>query len=92
MTTVPETPELLTLSQTQNDTDAKDLTTTDEKSVHLASPPPEHEDYGVDKRAERALVWRLDLIFLLVGFLGYIFKYLDQTNIVSLLECSAIAR
>ncbi|KAJ5901850.1 hypothetical protein N7495_002378 [Penicillium taxi] len=30
---------------------------------------------------ERALVWRLDLCFLTVGFLGYAFKYLDQTNI-----------
>ncbi|GAA84713.1 major facilitator superfamily transporter [Aspergillus luchuensis IFO 4308] len=30
---------------------------------------------------ERALVWRLDCFFLVVGFLGYAFKYLDQTNI-----------
>lgn len=27
-------------------------------------------------------VWRLDLIFLTMGFLGYMFKYIDQTNIV----------
>lgn len=28
-------------------------------------------------------LWKLDLIFVFVGFLGYIFKYLDQVNIVS---------
>lgn len=39
----------------------------------------------VDPKEERALVWRLDCIFLVVGFLGYTFKYLDQTNIVSML-------
>ena len=27
-------------------------------------------------------VWRLDAWFISVGFLGYTFKYLDQTNIV----------
>ena len=26
-------------------------------------------------------LWRLDLGFLLIGFLGYMFKYIDQTNI-----------
>ncbi|OJJ97174.1 hypothetical protein ASPACDRAFT_1882414 [Aspergillus aculeatus ATCC 16872] len=35
----------------------------------------------VDSDAEKALVWRLDAVFLVVGFLGYAFKYLDQTNI-----------
>ncbi|OQD86774.1 hypothetical protein PENANT_c007G00131 [Penicillium antarcticum] len=35
-----------------------------------------------DPKEERALVWRLDLFFLTIGFLGYVFKYLDQTNIV----------
>lgn len=29
-------------------------------------------------------VWRLDIFFLTIGFLGYAFKYLDQTNIVCL--------
>lgn len=38
----------------------------------------------VDPKEERAFVWRLDLCFLTVGFLGYMFKYIDQTNIVSL--------
>ena len=33
-------------------------------------------------------VWRLDLFFLTIGFLGYAFKYLDQTNIVSRLRPS----
>ncbi|KAJ5783421.1 uncharacterized protein N7518_009098 [Penicillium psychrosexuale] len=32
-------------------------------------------------KEERSLVWRLDLFFLTIGFLGYAFKYLDQTNI-----------
>lgn len=27
-------------------------------------------------------MWRLDCFFLVIGFLGYAFKYLDQTNIV----------
>ena len=27
-------------------------------------------------------VWKLDLWFLTIGFLGYMFKYIDQTNIV----------
>lgn len=27
-------------------------------------------------------VWRLDIFFLTIGFLGYMFKYIDQTNIV----------
>lgn len=35
----------------------------------------------IDAKEERALVWRLDLGFLLIGFLGYMFKYLDQINI-----------
>lgn len=39
----------------------------------------------VDPKEERAFVWRLDCVFLMVGFLGYTFKYLDQTNIVSIL-------
>lgn len=36
-----------------------------------------------DHKGEKSLVWRLDLFFLSIGFLGYAFKYLDQTNIVS---------
>lgn len=35
----------------------------------------------IDPKEERAFVWRLDLFFLTIGFLGYTFKYLDQTNI-----------
>ncbi|KAL4946313.1 hypothetical protein BDV06DRAFT_234655 [Aspergillus oleicola] len=35
----------------------------------------------VDAKEERAFVWRLDLGFLVIGFLGYVFKYLDQINI-----------
>jgi ACS family pantothenate transporter-like MFS transporter len=36
----------------------------------------------ISPRDERAFLWRLDLGFLTVGFLGYMFKYIDQTNIV----------
>lgn len=32
-------------------------------------------------KAERALVWRLDIFMLLIGALGYIMKNLDQSNI-----------
>ncbi|KAF6804408.1 major facilitator superfamily transporter [Colletotrichum sojae] len=35
----------------------------------------------IDPKEERAFVWRLDLFFLTIGFLGYMFKYIDQTNI-----------
>lgn len=35
----------------------------------------------IDPKEERSLVWRLDIFFLTIGFLGYAFKYLDQTNI-----------
>ncbi|EFX02194.1 pantothenate transporter [Grosmannia clavigera kw1407] len=35
----------------------------------------------ISAKEERAFVWRLDLGLLVVGFLGYTFKYLDQTNI-----------
>lgn len=35
----------------------------------------------IDAKEERAFLWRLDLGFLTIGFLGYMFKYLDQINI-----------
>ncbi|KAJ4412438.1 hypothetical protein N0V82_008793 [Gnomoniopsis sp. IMI 355080] len=35
----------------------------------------------IDAKEERAFLWRLDLGFLAIGFLGYMFKYLDQINI-----------
>ncbi|RAK95822.1 MFS general substrate transporter [Aspergillus ibericus CBS 121593] len=41
----------------------------------------EHSGDEIRPEDERALVWRLDIFFLVVGFLGYAFKYLDQTNI-----------
>ncbi|SPB49581.1 unnamed protein product [Aspergillus niger] len=41
----------------------------------------EHLSVEIRPEDERALVWRLDCFFLVVGFLGYAFKYLDQTNI-----------
>jgi len=58
----------------------------DEKSIDIpsgATSDTASEEIYIDRKAERALVWRLDLVFLFAGFLGYIFKYLDQTNIVS---------
>lgn len=36
---------------------------------------------AIDAKEERAFLWRLDLGFLTIGFLGYMFKYLDQVNI-----------
>ncbi|KAJ5707440.1 hypothetical protein N7488_007241 [Penicillium malachiteum] len=52
----------------------------DEKNPHDAVSPVETSNY-IDPKEERALVWRLDIFFLTVAFLGYAFKYLDQTNI-----------
>ncbi|KAJ5621426.1 Major facilitator superfamily domain general substrate transporter [Penicillium herquei] len=52
----------------------------DEKNPHDAVSPVEISNY-IDPKEERALVWRLDIFFLTVAFLGYAFKYLDQTNI-----------
>lgn len=46
----------------------------------------------IDPKEERAFVWRLDCIFLLVGFLGYTFKYIDQSNIVSSLCLTTFIR
>lgn len=75
--------------------DTPGLSTPEEKSIQDQPYSPTSSDEGedvIDTRAERHLVWRLDLIFLFVGFLGYVFKYLDQTNIVSLpVYCLIIA-
>ncbi|KAK1446836.1 major facilitator superfamily transporter [Colletotrichum cuscutae] len=43
----------------------------------IASNPKD----DIDPKDERAFLWRLDLFFLTIGFLGYMFKYIDQTNI-----------
>ncbi|KAM5349416.1 hypothetical protein ACJ41O_005921 [Fusarium nematophilum] len=37
----------------------------------------------IDPKEEKDFVWRLDLWFLSIGFLGYMFKYIDQTNITN---------
>lgn len=37
----------------------------------------------IDSKEERAFVWRLDVFFLTIGFLGYMFKYLDQVNVAN---------
>lgn len=61
---------------------------TSEKSAAQASAvscSPEGTDGqdidDIDPKEERAFLWRLDLGFLTVGFLGYVFKNLDQSNI-----------
>lgn len=48
--------------------------------LYTAGINDETED--IDPKEERAFVWRLDLGLLVIGFLGYMFKYIDQTNIV----------
>ncbi|KAL1595462.1 hypothetical protein SLS59_008395 [Nothophoma quercina] len=52
-------------------------------SISAVSTPSD-DDFAkgyVDPKEERAFVWKLDLWFLTIGFLGYMFKYIDQTNI-----------
>ncbi|KAI3009608.1 hypothetical protein CBS147482_5053 [Aspergillus niger] len=49
--------------------------------IDRVSSVNEHLSVEIRPEDERALVWRLDCFFLVVGFLGYAFKYLDQTNI-----------
>ncbi|OJJ06289.1 hypothetical protein ASPVEDRAFT_87599 [Aspergillus versicolor CBS 583.65] len=38
-------------------------------------------DGKVDIKEEREFLWRLDLGLLTIGFVGYVFKYIDQINI-----------
>ncbi|OBR02370.1 Major facilitator superfamily transporter [Colletotrichum higginsianum IMI 349063] len=45
------------------------------------SPVISNPKDDIDPKEERAFLWRLDLFFLSIGFLGYMFKYIDQTNI-----------
>ncbi|KAL2844577.1 major facilitator superfamily domain-containing protein [Aspergillus pseudoustus] len=52
-----------------------DAASSDNESDHDASLGK------VDEKEERAFLWRLDLGLLTIGFLGYVFKYLDQINI-----------
>ena len=54
----------------------------DEKVSGDGLTTPDYQSIAeVDPKEERAFVWRLDLFFMTIGFLGYAFKYLDQTNI-----------
>lgn len=48
---------------------------------HEVSGGQEDDIDRIDAKEERAFLWRLDLGFLTIGFLGYMFKYLDQINI-----------
>ncbi|KAL6229785.1 hypothetical protein BDW75DRAFT_234930 [Aspergillus navahoensis] len=65
-------------------------TATDIINVPLDKTPHSTEDTAsadddpngkIDVKKEREFLWRLDLGFLTIGFLGYVFKYLDQINI-----------
>ncbi|KAJ0287881.1 hypothetical protein CBS470a_005146 [Colletotrichum nupharicola] len=67
-----------------NDVGARDGTTAKQSPGSDGNITPvesEPKDY-IDPKEERAFLWRLDLFFLTIGFLGYMFKYIDQTNIV----------
>lgn len=53
-------------------------------NVDVSRGPTGAQEVNLDKidaKEERAFLWRLDLGFLTIGFLGYMFKYLDQINI-----------
>ncbi|KAJ0319039.1 hypothetical protein Brms1b_004014 [Colletotrichum noveboracense] len=66
-----------------NDVGARDGTTAKQSPGSDGNITPvesEPKDY-IDPKEERAFLWRLDLFFLTIGFLGYMFKYIDQTNI-----------
>ncbi|KAL1408544.1 hypothetical protein Q8F55_005356 [Vanrija albida] len=54
------------------------------KSAASVGPPvllSEDDLTPEERRAERNFVWRLDLVFISIAWLSYVFKYLDQTNI-----------
>ena len=58
-----------------------------EDRTHDIDPKEERAFVSTLMRSPRGLtdhrkVWRLDVFFLTIGFLGYMFKYIDQTNIV----------
>uniref|UniRef100_L2FDV6 Pantothenate transporter n=1 Tax=Colletotrichum fructicola (strain Nara gc5) TaxID=1213859 RepID=L2FDV6_COLFN len=76
-------PDNLNIQVAANDVDARDATAIGQSSGSDGGITPvesEPKDY-IDPKEERAFVWRLDLFFLTIGFLGYMFKYIDQTNI-----------
>jgi hypothetical protein len=62
-------------------TQSADIAETKEKA-DLAVTTDQSDD-EIDPVAENQFRWRLDLGFLTIGFLSYMFKYIDQTNIVS---------
>ncbi|KAI8307048.1 hypothetical protein K4K61_003957 [Colletotrichum sp. SAR11_59] len=76
-------PDNLNIQVAAHDVGGRDATAigqfsgSDGDITHVESEP---KDY-IDPKEERAFVWRLDLFFLTIGFLGYMFKYIDQTNI-----------
>ncbi|KAF4810021.1 Pantothenate transporter FEN2 [Colletotrichum siamense] len=76
-------PDNLNIQVAANDVSAGDATAVGQSSGSDGGITPvesEPKDY-IDPKEERAFVWRLDLFFLTIGFLGYMFKYIDQTNI-----------
>ncbi|KAI8183468.1 hypothetical protein K4K52_008689 [Colletotrichum sp. SAR 10_76] len=76
-------PDNLNIQVAANGVGARDATAIGQSSGSDGGITPvesEPKDY-IDPKEERAFVWRLDLFFLTIGFLGYMFKYIDQTNI-----------
>ncbi|CAI6035848.1 unnamed protein product, partial [Clonostachys chloroleuca] len=63
-----------------------DVAETNEK-VDMAVTTDQGDD-NIDLVAENQFRWRLDLGFLTIGFLSYMFKYIDQTNIASKIRCT----
>ncbi|KAJ9133251.1 Major facilitator superfamily transporter [Pleurostoma richardsiae] len=59
------------------------MATSDKRASDGEITPADHQSVvdDINQREERAFVWRLDLGLLSIGFLGYMFKYIDQTNI-----------
>lgn len=80
--------KMVSIRETQDnmEKDAKLGPVFNEKDVLNLNGSPDlsgqHVDLDdIDPKEERAFLWRLDLGFLTIGFLGYMFKYLDQINI-----------
>ncbi|KAL2879057.1 hypothetical protein SGCOL_005757 [Colletotrichum sp. CLE4] len=70
-TPIPVAAEVPPVQQGDNESGSEDILT----------PVASNSKDDIDPKEERAFLWRLDLFFLTIGFLGYMFKYIDQTNI-----------
>ncbi|KAH7118712.1 major facilitator superfamily transporter [Dendryphion nanum] len=58
------------------------VSTSDSRDDDAARSESSEKGY-VDPKEERAFLWRLDLWLMSIGFLSYMFKYIDQTNITN---------